>query len=116
LLRRGTRAADQHELSSLVQSSTLSEWSLSDPAGSGGSQLLATVRYALGSSGTLVEQISAFRADGDLRPIVVDALAEVSFSLELPGGETIFFERCGVGSEELEDQIHAVVGTRNGRR
>lgn len=114
LLRRGTRAADQHELSSLVQSSTLSEWSLSDPAGSGGSQLLATVRYALGSSGTLVEQISAFRADGDLRPIVVDALAEVSFSLELPGGETIFFERCGVGSEELEDQIHAVVGTRNG--
>lgn len=114
LLRRGTRAADQHALSTLVQSSTLSEWSLSDPPGSGGSQLLATVRHALGSSGTLVEQISAFRSGGDTRPIVVDGLVEVSFSLELPGGETIFFERCGVGSETLEDQIHALVGTRNG--
>lgn len=114
LLRRGTRAAEQWELATLVQGSTLAEWSLTDPQGSGGSQLVATLRHSLGSRGVLVEQISAFRVDQDPRPIVVDELTEVSFALELPGGETIFFERCGVGAASLEDQIHALVGTRNG--
>ncbi len=108
LVRRGPFAADQAPLG--VVTSSLADWSLTDPTGA--AVLTARIVHRV-AGGELVEALRATRDGSDRAPVRYEALREVAFSFvdtSTPAApRTIPLEPCGVGAEDRVSSVEVMV-------